>query len=105
MNERSEATSEPERDSNPRRNSLRSTRVHIDPREVFNSARGSVQITIGKIQKALGTLDSRDSLRSSVALLPVVLAPSGFVERASPVQSARIRLVARQKWTGSPVLI
>ena len=51
------------------------------------------------IQKALGTLDSQDSLRSSVALLPVVLASSGFVERASPFQSARTRPVNRQKQT------
>ena len=55
--------------------------------------------------KALGTLDSRDSLRASVALLPAVLASSGFAESASPFQSARIRLIAQQKRIGSPVLI
>ena len=80
-----------------------------------------------EVQKALGALDSRDSLsferaklsrdderrlaepsfepRSSVALLPVVLASSGFVESASPFQSARIRLITQQKRTGSLVLI
>ena len=55
--------------------------------------------------KALGTLDSRDSLRASVALLPVVLTSSGFAESASPLQSARSQLIGRQKRTGSPVLI
>ena len=65
----------------------------------------SVHISDSGVQKALGALDSRDSLCSSVALLPVVLASSGFAESASPFQSARIRLVARQKLTGSPVLI
>jgi len=42
--------------------------------------------------KALGTLDSRDSLRSSVALLPVVLASSGFVERAEGFLDSSTRI-------------
>jgi hypothetical protein len=67
--------------------------------------RGSVQIRDSVVQKALGTLDSRDSLCSSVALLPVVLASSRFAESASPFQSARILLVTRQERTGSSVLI
>ena len=58
-----------------------------------------------KTQKALGTLDSRDSLRSSVAVLPAVLASSGFVERASPFQSARVQLTGRQKLAHWSVLI
>ena len=66
---------------------------------------GSVQIKDSGVQKALGALDSRDSLCSSVASLPVVLASSRFAESTSPFQSARIRLVARQKRTGSPMLI
>ena len=75
------------------------------PTLVSPSPHGSVQIRNSGVQKALGALDSRDSLRSSVALLPVVLASSGFAESASPFQSARILLIARQKRTGSPVLI
>ena len=56
-------------------------------------------------QKALGALDSQDLLRSSVALLPVVLASSGFVESASPFQSARSQLIDRQKLARRSVLI
>ena len=58
-----------------------------------------------KTQKALGALDSQDSLRSSVALLPAVLASSGFAESASPFQPARTRPVSRQNRTHSTVLI
>jgi hypothetical protein len=57
------------------------------------------------MQKALGALDSRDSLRASVALLPVVLASSGFVESASPFQSTKIRLRSRQNPVRRSVLI
>ena len=39
--------------------------------------------------RRLRRLAARDSLRSSVVLLPAVLASSGFAERASPFQSAR----------------
>ena len=53
-------------------------------------------IEILKTQKALGALDSRDSLRASAAMRPVVLASSGFAESASPFQSARNRLLGRQ---------
>ena len=66
---------------------------------------GSVQIRDCGIQKALGTLDSQDSLRASVALLPVVLASSGVAERASPFQSARSQLASRQKLARQSVLI
>jgi hypothetical protein len=41
-------------------------------------------------QKALGTLDSDNSLRSSVGLLPVVLKSSGFVEWAAGSTGRRI---------------
>ena len=60
-------------------------------------ASGSVQIRNSEVKKALGALDSRDSLRSSVAWLPAVLASSGFAESASPFQSARGQLIGRQK--------
>ena len=66
---------------------------------------GRVQIRDRGIQKALGTLDSRDSLRSSVVLLPVVLASSGFAESTSPFQSARSQLAGRQKLARRSVLI
>jgi hypothetical protein len=59
------------------------------------SCAGSVQISVTHSKKALGALASRASLRSSVALLPVVLASSGFAESTSPFQSART-------WTDAP---
>ena len=43
--------------------------------------------------------------RASVALLPAVLVSSGFVESASPFQSARTRPVSRQEQTYWTVLI
>jgi hypothetical protein len=59
--------------------------------------RGSVQISGLESQKALGALDSRDSLRASAALRPVVLASSGFVERPRPFSPPGHGLFHRQK--------
>ena len=56
-------------------------------------------------EKALGALNSRDSLRASAAVRPVVLASSGFAESASPFQSARGQLVGWQKLVRQLVLI
>ena len=42
--------------------------------------------------KGRGTLDSQDSLRSSVALLPAALASSGFIESAEGFLGSSIRI-------------
>ena len=76
----------------------------VDTQTTYNSVQVGIIESL-KTQKALGALDSRDSLRASAAVRPVVLASSGFAESASPFQSARIRLRSRQKRTYWTVVI
>ena len=92
---------------------------------MYGTVRGSGYGLDVRPSKALGRLQSRGSLsseraelsrdderriasfepRASVASLPVVLASSGFVESASPFQSARSQLTGRQKLARQSVLI
>ena len=57
------------------------------------------------LEKALGSVGSRGSLRSSLTSFAVVLASPGFADKASPFHSARIQLLSRAKYSVCSVRI